>query len=427
METEHNIISQRALVPALLGLAALSLFGQRARAQDLEAEQPLTLEDALAGVLDRAEVAGMLTATRQAADAAVDEAAAFENPELSYEREQLFGDNEGESEDVIGISKTFEISGGRGLRVEAAEHERRRVEAAGARWRVDLEQDTRLLFYRALYGQLRVEAFSAWVASLERVVSEVGRRAAAGDVSEYDLLTLTRELAFARAELAEQQAFRDRDRIALAAWIDEDPEVAARRELSGVLLPPDLPANGEQLQVLIDESPDLAALDAGVDASRARARAARRAWVPSFTLSAGYKTALAEGMRAHGFVVGISAPLPLLSQGQAERDAAEADHSVLVAERTLAGARVSGELRGAAAEAGRLFDAAHVLRRELDATAQKLPEIAEVAYRGGELGVLELVDAHRGHLESVLRSLELELAAREARVELDRLTGKAGR
>ncbi|MBW2277135.1 MAG: TolC family protein, partial [Deltaproteobacteria bacterium] len=310
---------------------------------------------------------------------------------------------------------------------EAAEHERRRVEAAGTRWRIDLEQDTKLLFYRALYRQLRVEAFSAWVASLERVVAEVGRRAAAGDVSEYDLLTLSRELAFARAELAEQQAFRDRDRIVLASWIDESPDTAARRELSGVLLPPDRPANDERLQVLIEECPDLATLDAGLDASRVRAGAARRAWVPRFTLSAGYKTALAEGTRAHGFVVGLSAPLPLLSQGQAERDAAEADHSALVAERTLAQARVSGKLRGTAAEAGRLFDAAHVLQRELAATAQRLPEIAEVAYRGGELGVLELVDAHRGHRESVLRSLELELAAREARVELDRLTGRTGR
>ena len=107
--------------------------------------------------------------------------------------------------------------------------------------------------------------------------------------------------------------------------------------------------------------------------------------------------------------------------------AAEAEHSALVAERSLTEARLTGELRGVAAEAQRLYDAAHGLRRELEATARKLPEIAEVAYRGGELGVLELVDAHRGHLESVLRSLELDLAAREARVELDRLIGKAGR
>ncbi|MBW2277516.1 MAG: hypothetical protein JRF63_08495, partial [Deltaproteobacteria bacterium] len=100
METEHIINSRRALVPALLGLAALSLLGRQVRAQDLAATRPLTVEDALAGVLDRDEVEGMLAATRRAADAAVDQAAAFENPELSYEREQLFGDTEGESEDV---------------------------------------------------------------------------------------------------------------------------------------------------------------------------------------------------------------------------------------------------------------------------------------------------------------------------------------
>jgi cobalt-zinc-cadmium efflux system outer membrane protein len=419
---------RRVVWPSLLGLVVLTLDAQAARAQETAAARPLTIDDALTGVLDREEVDGLLSASRRAADAAVDSAAALDNPEVSYEREQLFGGSEDESEDVIGISKTFEISGGRGLRVEAAEHRRRQVEAAGAGWRLDLERDTRLLYYRALHGQLRVEAFSDWVASLERVVAEVSQRAAAGDVSEYDLLTLERELALARAEQHREQARSEYDRLVLAAWIDEAPAAANRRWLAGEILPMGPPSNGDRLQTLVEQSPDLAVLDAGIDASRAQARAAGRSWVPSVTLSAGYKTTQPEGgARAHGFVFGVAAPLPLLSVGRGERDEAEAEHNALTAERALAASRIAGEVHGRAAEAKRLYEAALALRRDLDGQAGKLPEIAEAAYRGGELGVLELVDAYRGNLESVLRSLELELSAREARVELDRLTGEDGR
>jgi cobalt-zinc-cadmium efflux system outer membrane protein len=427
MKSALRIVTRPTFIFASAGLAVFVLAAGDAAAQEPAGSALLTVEQAVAQVLDRPEVVQAMAGRNAAARAEVAAESAFENPEVAYEREQLFGSGEGESEDVVGIAKTFEISGGRGLRIEAAEHRRRQVEAAAARWRVDLEQDTRLLFYRALHEQRRTEAFAGWVESLERVVSEVGRRAAAGDVSDYDLLTLTRELAFARAELAGEQARRDRDRIALAVWIGEPAEGAIGQQLGGELLPSGPPAGGERLQAVIEQSPELAALDAGVAASEKSAEAAGRAWVPDITLSAGYKTAAVDSARAHGFVVGISAPLPLLSQGRGERDAARADHRARVAERALAEARISGDLQGRAAEAGQLFDAAFVLRRDLGSSAQRLPEIAETAYRGGELGVLELVDSYRGHLESALRSLELELKAREARIELDRLTGGAGR
>jgi cobalt-zinc-cadmium efflux system outer membrane protein len=426
MVTDRSLIARSVLLPGLLGVVALALVEQRAWAQDEAPRGTLTIDDALAGALGRPEVEGALRAGLRAGDGLVDAESEFDNPEISYEREQLFGGTEGGSEDVVGLSKTFEISGARRLRIEAAEHRRREIEAVGVKWRLDLEQDTRQMFYRSLYRQRRVEAFERWIGSLERVVGEVDRRAAAGDVSEYDLLTLARELAFARAELVVEQAARERDWALLASRIDADaaPE---RPRLAGELLPTRPPATGDRLPAPSGGNPELAVLDAGIDASRARAEAAGRTWVPDVTLSTGYKTAAVADERAHGFVVGITAPLPLLSQGRGARDEAAAEHQLRIAERALVEARLSGELRGRAAQADRLYEAAVALQRDLDSARQGLPEIAETAYRGGELGVLELVDAHRGHLEALLRSLELELAAREARIELDRTTGGTGR
>jgi outer membrane protein TolC len=52
-----------------------------------------------------------------------------------------------------------------------------------------------------------------------------------------------------------------------------------------------------------------------------------------------------------------------------------------------------------------------------------LEAIAEVAYREGEMGILELLDALRTALRARLRSLELQFEARVAQIALERAVG----
>ena len=62
-------------------------------------------------------------------------------------------------------------------------------------------------------------------------------------------------------------------------------------------------------------------------------------------------------------------------------------------------------------------------RSDAVAPSAELVRIAEAAYRAGESTVLELLDAYKGALEAELTALDLEWKAREARIELDQLTG----
>jgi cobalt-zinc-cadmium efflux system outer membrane protein len=62
-------------------------------------------------------------------------------------------------------------------------------------------------------------------------------------------------------------------------------------------------------------------------------------------------------------------------------------------------------------------------RSEAVAPSADLLRIAESAYRAGESTVLELLDAYKGALEAELTALDLEWKARDARIELDQLTG----
>ena len=54
----------------------------------------------------------------------------------------------------------------------------------------------------------------------------------------------------------------------------------------------------------------------------------------------------------------------------------------------------------------------------------QLERIAQVAYQEGEIGILELLDAYRVRRLSILRTLELTTATKQAEIGLERAVGK---
>jgi cobalt-zinc-cadmium efflux system outer membrane protein len=93
------------------------------------------------------------------------------------------------------------------------------------------------------------------------------------------------------------------------------------------------------------------------------------------------------------------------------------------AEYALAKQKADGDLIGLHRQLVQLIAAAERYRREAVAPSADLVRIAEAAYRAGESTVLELLDAYKGALEAETTALDLEGKARDARIELDQLTG----
>jgi len=93
------------------------------------------------------------------------------------------------------------------------------------------------------------------------------------------------------------------------------------------------------------------------------------------------------------------------------------------AEYALAKQKADGDLIGLHRQLVQLIAAAERYRREAVAPSADLVRIAEAAYRAGESTVLELLDAYKGALEAETMALDLEGKARDARIELDQLTG----
>ena len=89
----------------------------------------------------------------------------------------------------------------------------------------------------------------------------------------------------------------------------------------------------------------------------------------------------------------------------------------------MGAADLNARMAGLAVHARMLAAAAARLRSDGAKAHPALIRTAEAAYAGGELGLLELLDAHDAVTQDQLRALDLERAARAAALELRALTG----
>ena len=172
------------------------------------------------------------------------------------------------------------------------------------------------------------------------------------------------------------------------------------------------------------ERPAAKAREAEARALRLDARASSRWWIPNPSVGAGYKGIdLGGGARANGFVFTLSVPLPALDRQQGDKARAAARSQSLGAQTRLAATEARGQADGLWQEVTLLHAAAQTLAWDGDKQSQELIGAAEAGYVGGEIGVMELLDAYRSATSTDLSVLELAMDARLAEIDLSRLTG----
>jgi cobalt-zinc-cadmium efflux system outer membrane protein len=375
----------------------------------------------VAQVLQRPDLALVASGDALVARGEGDAAVAYPNPALRYVREQTSG-ADGSSEDQVTIAQAIGLSGRRGdLRIAA----RARVEAArldGELTRARAVAVARARFYALLLRQARADALGAWVRRIDEALEVVSRRERGGEAALYDRRRLERERAVASARVDVERARLEVERGELLAVLGGAPPEGPLTVV-GTLLPPDEAPPLEAARVSSASRPEVRALAERVTAAALEADAAERAWIPDVVLEGGYKgTQAASGERSPGFIAGVSLSLPLWDQagGQAQAAAGAAERAR--GEHLRVEAEASAALEGAHTEAALLRRAAQDFG-EKAATGAELVRIATAGYAGGELSVLELLDAYRGATDDALLGLDLEHDARRARLDLERLTG----
>jgi outer membrane protein TolC len=184
---------------------------------------------------------------------------------------------------------------------------------------------------------------------------------------------------------------------------------------------PPLPASVDALMTrAVSARAELRALQRAAERADLEMDAARRARLPSPDVFGGFKRADGESGRERGGVFGLTVSLPLFDAGRRESARWAAERTRVEAERASTERQVRAEIAGASETLG-LRQAA--VTEDVPGAGDELVGIAEVAYREGELGILELLDAIRTSSRARMRSIELRLDARLAQIALERAVG----
>ena len=413
--------SSRASVARLLIAVFLTLaWANIVVAQERDRSPALTEAAVVGRALQRAPLIDVLEGAVAVEEGRGRAASAYPNPQLLYMREQTFG-TFGTGEDYLSVAQTIDLGNRRGMYGEAGEMRARAAEREGDATRLGVAADARHRFYEVLYRQLRVSALEGWAAHVDQSLSIVARREQRGDVAMYDRRRFEREQGVARGRLAVEEAALERAQARLHAILGE-----ARSPVSvtGTLLPETDPASLQALRSSSTARPDFLALDLQIEAASLNRRAASRWWAPDLRVEGGWKGIdLGAGNRTDGFLLGASLSIPLWDQSSGLARVAEGELRAARGRRALLESEVDGELGGARADAVRLRHAAAELRQRTSSASADLVRMTTLGYEAGELGVLELLDAYRGVADDELTALDVEQAARRARIELDRLTG----
>ncbi len=368
----------------------------------------------------------MMAAREQVAAAryAVRSAGAFPNPEIEYlagtARSRAAGGNSGDARSAT-LTQPIDLPWVRGSRIGAAEAGVQASEAGLRAFEADMLAGVRLRYYEVLRRHAELRNAREDLALMEGVRSRIALRVETGEAPRFELIKADAEMLNAQksVQAAGFRAEQARSYLRQSVGAGLSAEYSLRGTLREV---PDLPPIDAVRQTLPEGSPMLARAKAEVTRAEHQLELERRQRWPSLAVKGGYDDD--PDMRTSRLGVVVTVPLwdrrsgPV---GEASAQLARSRHELAAQEfsleQHLAVAYQQYEIARAQVNA---------LESGIVRQAESALKIAEAAYRFGERGFLEVLDAQRVFraARAELITARFELAA--AWVEIERLRATPG-
>lgn len=403
---------------ALLAAVPAAGWAQAAEAPSFRLDQLVALAQASHPSLAAAQ------ARVDGAQAAVRSAGARPNPELELltgrHRARLPGAAAG-SATSFSITQPIERPALRDARMQAAEAALDGTRAGASGFTLELLAEVKRRYYAALRSEAELQNARGDLALADQIRERVAVRVDSGEAPRFELVRADTEQLNARralqaAELRVRQAQHELRRL-VGPGLPTEFRLAGEAEDAA---PGAAPAPPEQMRAaLLERHPELLAARAELRAAQARLALERQQRLPSFALRAGIDREPDLQAQRVGVVVNI----PLFDRragpiAEAEAELRRLGHAL--ADREL---QLTQQLdvawqqyQIAAGQVGALESS--ILRQ-----AENAMRIAEAAYRSGERGILEWLDAQRAFRQARNDLDAARYDLRVARVELDRLQG----
>jgi cobalt-zinc-cadmium efflux system outer membrane protein len=389
----------------------------------------LTEADALARLSTNSPRVRALRAGADVARVEILSAGRWPNPRINWDRQSVSG----VTEHYFTVSQLLPTSGRRDLDVQAAS-----ARAAAASSRIDedirrVRTALRMAFAELDAAQTRVQTLVATRERLRELAEILAKREKAGDAAGFDRLRAEREVLDVEADLIVATTERAQAQATLAAFFDNlsDPSAIVAVPRRGP--PAQVPTAAALMELAETSRSELRALHQDVEAANLLGQAASRSRVPEPELLVGTKSstatggglgsAITVGSGDIGSVIGVHATIPLFDRAKPERTlalskAAQAEAQTAAFRQTLRGQIAA--LRAAVIDRR---EGAERYRAEAVNRADDIERIARVSYDAGERGILELLDAYRIGASARVRQATLDLAVRQAELELEFASG----
>lgn len=383
----------------------------------------LTLRQALAAALLGSPELAAVSWEIRTREAEALQAGLLPNPEIGIEMENFAGGGEfsgtDAAETTVTLSQLVELGGKRAKRREAAA-----LAADLAGWdfeakRLNVLTAAAKAFIGVLAEQERLAQAEELTDLAERFFRTVSDRVEAGKVSPVELTRA--QIPLATAHVAQDQA-----RLALDAarkelaiqWGSETVTFdRAVGSLAQVMHVPPM----EQLVSLLEQNPDIARWKTEEKERSARLVLERANAIPDLTLFAGGRDIQETDDQA--LVAGLSIPLPLFDRNQGGIAAARAARGRAQQESRAAYNQALANLAASYKDLRGAYIEAKALREGVLPAAEQALEVAELGYRAGKFGFLEILDAQRTLFEVKGQYLEATATYHQAKAEVERLVG----
>lgn len=380
---------------------------------------PLTLKEALRLTEEHSPALVAAKAQERGAQAALDTALAYPNPEIELasgvSRSRQIGGASGRNE-LLGLSQQFELPSLRAARRQGAEAGI--VSGAAALGDAQLNQHTAVkqAFYDVLRRQEEARLAAENHALLLQIRNRVKIKVEVGESPRYELVkseaeALAAESAARSAELRVTQA-RDRLRALIGAPLAETFEVATEPPLAA-----DLPELAELRRDLLARQPLLKVAEAEKQRAQARLEQERASRLPQPTI----KLSSERDPDMNQWRVGVVLPLPLWNRREGP-----------IGEAVAGLHRAEAEARqvhlGLLAELDQAYSRYQIAKRQVQTfesglmkEAENAMKVAEAAYRFGERGILDYLDAQRVLRTTRVDFLNARYELQAALIEIERL------
>lgn len=357
------------------------------------AEAIYTLEDVLSMAIAQNPVLQIAKAREAGASASTVTARAYQNPDLEmsagpsrYRTPGGLGDNRNWS---VSISQPLEFPSVREARQAMASGNLKAVSLNTQLATIDLEIRIKTAFYDVLQRQATFAMADGDRQILQDIRERVKVRVDVGESPRYELI---------KAETESLAAERDYQ-TALNQVLEAK---AYLRGLVGLSMPAafelvgDIPRNVSlpPVEALLDKVPEtsqIAQLRAAVEAAAAKVKLEERLRTPGLTLKAGVE----QDPDLQQFRLGLVVPIPVWNQRQGPIMEAAAElqqFQAMLSERELA---LNRDISAA-------YQRYNIAKQQLEAfdngllaQAESVLKVAEAAYRFGERGILDYLDAQR--------------------------------